>query len=302
MQWPKPLSRMLKNTLSKSIQYSAEILHSRIPYSNDNPYLDSIFAPQRQEHFSTQLTVEGQIPAELDGALMRIGPNPILVKNPRNYHWFTGDGMIHALRLKGGRAHWYKSSYVGVASVQKKLHRPLIPGKTRGVADAVNTNVINFAGKIWALVEAGAYPVEVNSKLESERHHLFENEEDLPFTAHPHVDPETGDIHAVCYDALSQNKVFYLHIDSHGKLKHQVEIPVKHGPMIHDCAITKSQVLILDLNVNFGSQCFKRFNAALSMESKTTGTYRCITFGGKVTDMRWYEIDPCFIFSYRECL
>lgn len=45
MQWPKPLSRMLKNTLSKSIQYSAEILHSRIPYSNDNPYLDGIFAP-----------------------------------------------------------------------------------------------------------------------------------------------------------------------------------------------------------------------------------------------------------------
>lgn len=81
--------------------------------------------------------------------------------------------MIHALRLKGGKAHWYKSSYVGAASVQKKLHRSLIPGKTQGVADAVNTNVINFAGKIWALVEAGAYPVEVNSKLESERHHLL---------------------------------------------------------------------------------------------------------------------------------
>lgn len=82
MQWPKPLSRMLKNTLSKSIQYSAEILHSRIPYSNDNPYLDGIFAPQRQEHFSTQLMVEGQIPAELDGALMRIGPNQFWSKIP----------------------------------------------------------------------------------------------------------------------------------------------------------------------------------------------------------------------------
>lgn len=297
MQWPKPLSRMLKNTLSKSIQYSAEILHSRIPYSNDNPYLDGIFAPQRQEHFSTQLMVEGQIPAELDGALMRIGPNPILVKNPRNYHWFTGDGMIHALRLKGGKAHWYKSSYVGVASVQKKLHRPLIPGKTRGVADAVNTNVINFAGKIWALVEAGAYPVEVNSKLESERHHLFKNEEDLPFTAHPHVDPETGDIHAVCYDALSQNKVFYLHIDSHGKLKHQVEIPVKHGPMIHDCAITKSQVLILDLNVNFSVRsALKGSMLPYQWNPKRQARIGVLPFGGKVTDMRWYEIDPCFIF------
>ena len=109
MPWPKPLSSALKNTLSKSIQYGTEILHQRIPYSPDNPYLEGIFAPERQEHFSTDLKVEGQIPAELDCALMRIGPNPITVKNPRNYHWFTGDGMLHALRLKGGEAHWYKS-------------------------------------------------------------------------------------------------------------------------------------------------------------------------------------------------
>jgi len=121
MPWPKPLSSVLKNALSKSIQYGAEILHQRIPYSHENPYLEGIFAPERQEHFSTDLKVEGQIPAELDGALMRIGPNPITVKNPRNYHWFTGDGMLHALRLKGGEAHWYKSSYIGSASVQKNF-------------------------------------------------------------------------------------------------------------------------------------------------------------------------------------
>jgi len=99
MPWPKPLSSVLKNALSKSIQYGAEILHQRIPYSHENPYLEGIFAPERQEHFSTNLKVEGQIPAELDGALMRIGPNPINVKNPRNYHWFTGDGMLHAFRV-----------------------------------------------------------------------------------------------------------------------------------------------------------------------------------------------------------
>lgn len=163
--------------------------------------------------------------------------------------------MIHALRLKEGEAHWYKSQYVGADSVQKKLHRSVIPGKSRGVADPVNTNIINFAGKIWALVEAGTYPIEVNSELESKRHHLFESDDpDLPFTAHPHIDPDTSDIYAVCYDGLSHNKVFYLHIDAKGKLKNHVDIPVKHGPMVHDCALTESQVLILDLNVNFSMQ------------------------------------------------
>lgn len=297
MSWLKPLSSVWKNTLSKSIQYGTEILHSRIPYSPDNPYLEGIFAPERQEHFSINLKVEGQIPAELDGALMRIGPNPINVKNPRNYHWFTGDGMLHALRLKGGEAHWYKSSYIGSASVQEKLHRPQIPGKTRSVADAVNTNVISFAGKIWALVEAGAYPVELNAALESRRHHLFEDDQDMPFTAHPHIDPETGDIHAVCYDALSQNKVFYLQIDSKGKLKHQVEIPVKHGPMIHDCAITKSQVLILDLNVNFSVRsALKGSMLPYQWNPKRQARIGILPFGGKAIDIRWYKIDPCFIF------
>ena len=298
MQLPKPLSSMFKNTLNKSIQYGAEILHNRIPYAHDNPYLDGIFAPQRQEHFSTQLKVEGQIPKELDGALMRIGPNPITVKNPKIYHWFTGDGMIHALRLKEGEAHWYKSQYVGADSVQKKLHRSVIPGKSRGVADPVNTNIINFAGKIWALVEAGAYPIEVNSELESKRHHLFENDDpDLPFTAHPHIDPDTGDIHAVCYDGLTHNKVFYLHIDAQGKLKNHVEIPVQHGPMVHDCAITESQVLILDLNVNFSVQsALKGSLLPYQWNQKHQARIGLLPFGGSAQDIRWYNIDPCFIF------
>ncbi|AUC07302.1 hypothetical protein BVG18_10650 [Acinetobacter lwoffii] len=42
MPWPKLLSRMLKNTLSKSIQYSAEILHSRIPYSSALQSIDPL--------------------------------------------------------------------------------------------------------------------------------------------------------------------------------------------------------------------------------------------------------------------
>ncbi len=297
MQWSKQLGNILKNTLSKTIKHGAGILHSRIPYSHDNPYLDGIFAPQRQEHFATQLMVEGQIPVELEGALMRIGPNPITVKNPRNYHWFTGDGMIHALKLKAGEAHCYKSAYVGSASVQKKLHRPQILGKTRGVADAVNTNIIHFAGKIWALVEAGAYPIEVNRELESKRHQLFENDQDLPFTAHPHIDPETGDIHAVCYDALNHHQVFYLHIDAQGKLQHHVEIPVKHGPMVHDCAITQSQVLILDLNVNFSMRsALKGSLLPYQWNPKHQARIGMLPFGGSAADIRWYEIDPCFIF------
>ena len=126
---------------------------------------------------------------------------------------------------------------------------------------------------------------------------MFGDDQDLPFTAHPHIDPETGDIHAVCYDALSQNKVFYLQIDSKGKLKYHVDIPVKHGPMIHDCAITRSQVLILDLNVNFSVRsALKGSMLPYQWNPKRQARIGILPFGGKAIDIRWYEIDPCFIF------
>ncbi|HET6192143.1 MAG TPA: carotenoid oxygenase family protein [Trebonia sp.] len=34
----------------------------------------------------------GSIPGDLDGRLLRVGPDPIA---PENYNWFTGNGIVH---------------------------------------------------------------------------------------------------------------------------------------------------------------------------------------------------------------
>jgi 8'-apo-carotenoid 13,14-cleaving dioxygenase len=292
------LQQWLKRTASKGIRHGLGLVQRNIPYSHDNPFLDGIFAPQRQEHFSTQLNVTGQIPTELDGALMRIGPNPIYVPNPKTYHWFVGDGMVHALRIQHGQAQWYKSAYVGSDSVQKKLNRSKIQGFGKGVADAVNTNILSIAGKIWALVEAGALPIQLDVDLNSKRHQLLESElADFPFTAHPHVDPVTGDIHAVCYDALQRHQVFYLHFSAKGQLKHHVNIPVQDGPMIHDCAITHRHVLIFDLSIHFSMKtALKGASLPYRWDDAHPARIGVLPFNGTAQDIRWYPIDPCFIF------
>ena len=64
-----------------------------------------VFCTAAAGAFSTQLKVEGQIPKESDGALMRIGESHYSEKS-KFITGFTGDGMIHALRLKEGEAHW----------------------------------------------------------------------------------------------------------------------------------------------------------------------------------------------------
>jgi len=84
-------------------------------------YLTGNFAPVREEVDVDDLPVDGQIPTELEGRLLRIGPNPVTDPDPATYHWFTGSGMVHGLWLRGGRAVTYRNRYVRSDSVVEAL-------------------------------------------------------------------------------------------------------------------------------------------------------------------------------------
>ena len=73
------------------------------------------YAPVADELTEFDLPVEGAIPAELDGWYLRNGPNP----RQATAHWFTGDGMIHGVRLEGGRAAWYRNRWVRTDSFEE---------------------------------------------------------------------------------------------------------------------------------------------------------------------------------------
>lgn len=264
----------------------------------ENPFLQGPFAPVKGETTLEQLTVSGQLPPELDGLYVRIGPNPIRASNkPGRYHWFTGDGMVHGLRLSQGRAQWYRNRWVGTDQAQEKLGRAKVPGDTRSVVKVVNTNVFGHAGKIWATVEAGPVPVQLDGQLASVKQTLFGHRPTLPFTAHPHRDPDTGDLHAICYDALQHRKVWYVRVNAQGVLDHSVAIPVKHGPMIHDCAITRSQVVVLDLPVTFSWKALLARDAfPYRWNPKHAARVGLLPRQGQAGDVRWFDLDPCFVF------
>ena len=76
----------------------------RLPF-----YLRDNFAPIFDEYTDTELAVSGSIPPELNGRFFRNGPNP---QTGRSAHWFLGNGMIHGVELRDGRANWYRNRYV----------------------------------------------------------------------------------------------------------------------------------------------------------------------------------------------
>lgn len=63
------------------------------------PFLSDNYGPVSDETFQDALEVEGSMPAELNGIYLRNGPNPAF-KPIAGYHWFDGDGMLHACRIK----------------------------------------------------------------------------------------------------------------------------------------------------------------------------------------------------------
>lgn len=272
-------------------------MQKRIPYDASNPFLEGPFAPAPTEYTETRLRVTGSIPRELNGILARIGPNPRHVENPAAHHWFLGDGMVHGLRLRDGEACWYRSRFIGSDSVRKAQGMPPLPGARRGPIDVVNTNIVGHAGRLWALVEAGALPVALDGELNSTGHHLFDSGQRLGYTAHPHADTVTGELHAICYDGFDPFHLHHRVIDRNGRLTRDVAVPVKHGPMVHDCALTRSHVVILDLPVTFSVK-LALGGAALpyGWNPRHEARIGLLPRNGDAGDVRWFAIDPCFVF------
>ncbi len=260
-----------------------------------HPYLTGIHAPMHEELTIEDLPVAGAIPAGLDGRYLRIGPNPVQPR-PAGYHWFTGDGMVHGLRIEGGKARWYRNRWIRSADVSRKLGEAPIPSP-RGDTSTVNTNVLGIDGRTFALVEAGTAPIELSDTLESIAYNPFEGTLKHAFSAHPHRDVDTGELHAICYRGSDQEHVYHTVVTPDGKVRREEPIKVEHGPSIHDCAITDRYVVILDLPVTFSMQSLIAGHAfPYRWNPRHRARVGLLPREGTSEDVIWCDVDPCYVF------
>ena len=118
--------------------------------------------PVTEERTVTDLAVTGSLPAELDGRYIRNGANPLTGVAD---HPFFGDGMVHGVRLRDGKAEWYRNRYVQTPFIANPDIDILDPAVLMDVkASKANTNVIGHAGKIFAL-EEGHLPYVLDGEL-----------------------------------------------------------------------------------------------------------------------------------------
>lgn len=286
----------IRGIVGKGIGLVSDFNRSRLDKRESNPFLEGIHAPLTQEFTINDLPVTGAIPPELHGRYVRIGPNPFN-PDPRGHHWFVGDGMVHGVKLASGKAEWYRNRWIRSRAVEAAGGPPAALGPRHGTFDTVNTNVLEIAGLTMALVEAGGTPVMFDDGLEQQVYSDFYGTLEGAFSAHPHLDPITGEQHAITYQSDRPNAVHHVVVSPEGKVVRELAIPVEHGPSIHDCAITQRYALVFDLPVTLSMKSLiagERFPYHWNAQHKAR--VGLLPRNGTADEIVWCEVDPCYVF------
>jgi carotenoid cleavage dioxygenase-like enzyme len=250
------------------------------------------FEPVTQENEAFGLTVVGEIPRELDGLFVRNGINS---KHGDRGHFFAGDGMLHGVRLQDGQAHWYRNRYVQTPALNRDQSERVNP--VLNPADNYsNISVFHHSGKLLSLGETGL-PFEISAEdLSTIGAYDFGGKLKTFMTAHPKLDPRTGELHMFGYGVAEPYLTYHL-VDAAGALLRSEPIVLPHSVMIHDFLITESSVVFWDLPVGFDPAAAVRGEPIpFRWRSEYGARIGIMPRAGGNADVIWVEIEPCFVF------
>jgi all-trans-8'-apo-beta-carotenal 15,15'-oxygenase len=213
------------------------------------PGIERVFASVPEEGAYRIARVEGALPPYLRGTYLLNGPARFQRGDLRYRHWLDGDGMVAALRFDDDGAsvvHRYVRStkWVDEEAAGRALYRTFgtaFEGDrlVRGIALAspVNVSVYPFAGQLLALGEQGLPWALDPETLETRGPFNFGGglNEVSPFSAHPKIDPETGDLvnFGVSFSA-TQPCIHLYRFAASGTLVSRHRVPLEHPCSLHD--------------------------------------------------------------------
>ncbi len=269
-----------------------------------NPFLEGNFAPVHEEITVDDLKVIGELPAGLSGMFVRNGPNPQFPPIGQ-YHWFDGDGMLHGVRISNGKAS-YRNRYVQTRGfkIERDENRaiwagilgPSQPNNPYGpYKNVANTALTWHAGQFLALWEGGApHAIELPG-LETVGEYTYNGKLTSSFTAHPKIDPVTGEMMFFGYSFVPPFLKYSI-ASAEGELLRTVPIELPVGVMMHDFAITEHYTIFMDLPVTFRMERMQRGEPGLMFESDRPSRFGIVPRHGDNSSIRWFESSPCYVF------
>jgi carotenoid cleavage dioxygenase-like enzyme len=276
----------------------------------DTPSFTGFNTPSRIEADIADLAHDGIIPAELGGAFYRVQPDPQFPPKLGDDIAFNGDGMIARFHFHDGqcdfRQRWARTDKWKLENEAGRglfgaYRNPIgddesVKGQIRGTA---NTNAFPFGGKLWALKEDSPPLAMDPATMETDGYATFGGAMNgQTFTAHPKVDPDTGNMAAFGYasSGLCSRDCTYYEVTPGGELVRQVEFEAPYYCMMHDWAITPDYALF-HIVPSIGS--WDRIERGLPHFGfdTTLPVYLGVLprrEGATGADIRWFKRDNCF--------
>lgn len=274
------------------------------------PNFSDFLAPSGVEAEVRNLPLlNGSIPSELEGSFYRVAPDPQFPPIAEDDIWFNGDGIVTRFTFKNGNVslqqRWARTDKFELErSAGKALfgayRNPLtddesVKGEIRGTA---NTNVVAHAGKLLALKEDSPPVLMDPETLETldPRYSFGGRMTSETFTAHPKIDPETGEMLAFGYAAkglCTRDVVFYV-IDPDGEITSETWFELPYYCMMHDFGITEDYVVFHVVPI-IGS--WERLNAGLphfGFDRNRPIHLGVLPRAGSAADLRWFSAPNCF--------
>jgi carotenoid cleavage dioxygenase-like enzyme len=276
----------------------------------DNPWLQGTFAPVVDERDDADLTVVGRLPSGLRGAFLRNGPNTMFPPLG-GYHLFDGDGMLHGLTFDGDGGASYANRWIRSAGLEAEIeaggalfggltefHLPPddVFAKVGPVKNTANTHVVRHAGRILALMEA-CPPTEIAPDLSTVGVYDFGGALQGPMTAHPKVDPRTGEM--VFFGTSPFPPHLRVHsVDASGTLTWSTEVDLPGSVMMHDFVITETRVVIFDLPAVLDVQALISGGTGIYWAPERGARIGVLDRGAPGSSTTWIDVDPFWVFHF----
>jgi len=262
--------------------------------------------PRRLEISVRDLEVEGEIPDEIEGAFFRAVPDNAHAPMFEDDIALNADGMIARFNIENGAVD-FDIRYVETERYQaeKKARRalfgryrnpftddPSVAGVDRTVS---NTTPVWHAGRLFMTKEDGrAYEINPHTLETIGKWDFYGALRSETFTAHPRVDPVTGELFFFGYEAggLCSLEIAYGVADAQGNLVSEQWFKQPYCATIHDFVITEKYAVWPIFPTTADLDRLKAGGAHWAHQQDLESWIAIMPRYGKVEEMKWIKGPP----------
>ncbi|GHF19374.1 apocarotenoid-15,15'-oxygenase [Kordiimonas sediminis] len=277
---------------------------------NNHPYLNGAWTPMHREYDATDMEVIGTIPDDIDGVYIRNTENPVF-KPLGRYHPFEGDGMLHMMHFKEGRAE-YRNRFIRTNGFEEEQEagEALWAGWTAypvqskrpgecvqdGLKNASSTDVIVHAGKILSTFwQCGdGYRLD---PFTLEQYGVEDWAPEDGISAHPKLDETTGELLFFNYS----KKAPYMHygvVGADNKLKHYIPVELPGPRLPHDMAFSENYAILNDFPTFWIPEALEQGLHIPTYRPEMKSRFAVVPRMGQPEDIKWFEADATYVLHW----